>query len=710
MARVSHQLTSLQERYQLAASLAFGQRASALKHGAVRPNWSADGRHFWYEVAGPSGLLLVLVDVLRRARTELADRAALALAWQQATGAALDPVPADPPFAPHEAVCPDGSAAVSLDGPNLRLRERVGASRLITSDGETDWGYGQFTDLVSQISQRLSDQPRQPSVLWSPDSRRLAVLRSDLRRMPLLHLVQSVPRHGVRPALHSCRYDMPGDEGRAEHALWFIGRDGQRVRARTGPLQAHVITPFAAGQQGRWSADGRHFFLVDGNRDSTVVALWRIDASTGESELLVEEAGPGLMRASPTLAEPPLFHPLSDGRVVWWSQRSGWGQWWMTDTGGAAVPITQGEWQVRSLMHVDEARQQILFTAAGREPGVDPYLCHAYGVNFDGSALRLLTPEPAHHECAASPDGHCFVDNFSTVATPPRALLRRRDGEVLVELERAEPGMAWPSTMPLPEPFALAAQDGRTALWGVLFKPPGFVATERYPVIEVIYGAPQTAVVPKTWLPNIHGSFAEQLAALGFVVVMLDGPGTSYRSHAFQLDAHGRVESCGSLPDHVAAIRHLAGTRPWMDLDRVGITGGSGGGYATVRAMGTYPDFYQVGVAMCGNHDQAAYTAMWGETFQGPYSAERYAAQANASVASNITGALLLMHGEMDDNVHPAHTLRVADALIQADRDFEMLIVPNAGHMLINLPYVRRRAYDHFVRHLLRLQPPRRTA
>ena len=199
---------------------------------------------------------------------------------------------------------------------------------------------------------------------------------------------------------------------------------------------------------------------------------------------------------------------------------------------------------------------------------------------------------------------------------------------------------------------------------------------------------------------------AEQLACLGFVAVIVDGPGTPSRSRAFQLEAYGRIESCGGLPDHVNAIRHLAATRPWMDLDRVGLVGGSGGGNATVRAMGTFPDFYKVGVAMCGNHDQAGYIAAWGERYQGLYDKGLYATQANKTIAAQIVGDLLLIHGDLDNNVHPAQTMQVVDALIQADRNFDLLIVPNAGHMLILLPYVQRRVFDYFVERLMGVAPP----
>lgn len=416
-----------------------------------------------------------------------------------------------------------------------------------------------------------------------------------------------------------------------------------------------------------------------------------------------------------------MFHVLSDGRLVWWSTRSGWGHLHLVTPDGSVQSITQGPWVVRSLLHVDEARSRLLFAASGRERG-DPYYCRAYAVNFDGSGLELLSPEPEHHDLVQygvvadgsawmSPDGSCFIDNYSTITTLPRAVLRGADGRVLMQLEQAEAPDSRPEALPLPEPFSVQALDaaslnGAGDLWGVVYKPLGFDPGESYPVVEVIYGAPQTAVVPKGWAAGSMVSLAEQLAVLGFVVVILDGPGTPFRSHAFQLASHGRIESCGGLPDHAHAIAELAKVRPWMDLSRVGIVGGSGGGYATVRALGTLPEFYKVGVALCGNHDQAAYIAGWGDRYQGLYDPTRYAGQANATIASSIVGDLFLIHGDMDANVHPGMTLQVVDALIKANRHFDMLIVPNAGHMLMRIPYVQRRVFDYFVSRLLGEMPP----
>lgn len=748
---------SLKDRYAIAATLGVRKRDATLLHGPVQAQWAPDGRHFWYASKDAVGTCYLLVDVQARRKSPLFDRAALALALGQALGKDIEhgalPLTAlgfdattsvvsfaaeglrwswhddtsalqrlGPAFGPEEAVAPSGDAAVSSVGPNLLLRTlaRMDQPSALTDDGESDWGYGDFTEFLHQVDRRLQPERPKPSVLWSPDSQRMAVMRVDLRRVALNHLVQSAPPDGVRPRLHSYRYPMPGDAERGRAELWFIGRDGGRVRARLDHLECSGFTHLAQGY-GRWSDDGRHFDLIDHSRDCQTMTLWRIDTLDGSARALIEERGPVVLPA-PSIMERPMFHVLADGRLIWWSQRSGWGHLYLISPDADARAITQGPWLVRSILHVDEATQQILFAASGREPGVDPYLCAAYRVRLDGGDLQLLTPEPEQHELVrydgsfggpaiVSPVGKHFVDTYSTVTSPPRSVLRDRSGAVLMTLEVADPGAAWPAALPLPEPFSLPALNpealgGATELWGVLYKPLGFDPQKRYPIVEVVYGAPQTAAAPKSWGNNAYANVAEQLATLGFVAVIVDGPGTPYRSRAFQLDAHGRIESCGGLPDHVNAIQHLSATRPWMDLDRVGIVGGSGGGNATVRAMATFPDFYKVGVAMCGNHDQAGYIAAWGERYQGLYDEALYAAQANKTVAARIVGDLLLIHGDLDNNVHPAMTMQVVDALIRADRNFDLLIVPNAGHMLILLPYVQRRLFDYFVQRLMGAAAP----
>lgn len=730
------------ERLEAARRLAPGGRESRRPSHPVWPQWNADGDRFvylrreaarsrWQQVdvqslsqrplfdhagvaAALSGVLGQTVDpeALPLSRVRLADDGALSFtaaghdwSWRDSASELIRIAPA---FADHEAISPDGTLALSLAGPNLRLRQLGGEALVVTEDGEEDFGYGDYHDDISGVSRRLRATP--PNVLWSPDSQCAAVLRSDRRALPVHALHQSAPAGGGPAVTHHYRASTARDGQGVRHQLWLVRRDGARVATALPPFETYFSAPFALGNA-RWSRDGAFLDLLIGDAYGQHLALWRVRASDGRADCLHTETGEALVSAAPSIAERPVFEVLSDGRLLWWSERSGWGHLWMLDRKRrTATAITQGEWQVRSLLRVDEARGELLFTASGREPGLDPYAVQAYRVRFDGSDLTRLGDDALHHEfqpgvqdegrASVSPDGRCWVDNASSPQAPMRAVLRDREGRALMTLVEPRAGEEFPAGMPLPEPFAVTALDGRTRLHGLLYRPLAFDPAQRYPVIEVIYGAPQTTAVPKAWASNHHGTVAEQLAALGFVVVILDGPGTPHRSRAFLRQVHGHLERCGGLPDHVAAIRHLAAERPWMDVARIGIVGGSGGGYATVRALASHPDFYRVGAALCGNHDNADYVVWWGGQYLGPYSASRYAAQANRNAVATIQGRLLLIHGEMDDNVRPSHSLVLAEALRAAGKTFEIEIVPNAGHMLVLLPEVRQRLYDYFLQHL----------
>lgn len=719
----------------------FGRRETLVQGAVSRPRWSADGSCFWYAFRDAGGVEHRRVDVearvqrplydatrlfsaLRREGTDAGPEALSDLVWHPAeealdftAGATRWRWLADavlhalgPAFGGHEVPAPDGSVALSLDAcGNLMLR-RFGDAKetVLTDDAEPDHGWGDFADFISQVSRRLAPQPQRPGVLWSPGGSVFAVLRVDRRALPLRHLVQACSPDGPGPRTHAYRYPTPPDAVRAPVALWFLRPDGMRVQTAIDGLECGGISHFEMGW-GRWDADGRHFHLVDADRARTRLVLWRVDSHDGSARVLLQERGERVVLPSASLAEPATFHVLRDGSVIWWSQRSGWGHLWHVQADGTARALTQGPWQVRHLLHVDEDAGELLFSAGGREPGLDPYLAQVYRLPLAGGEPQRLTPDDLQHDLVplhpqpdgartVSPDGSCFVDIGSRIDQAPRAVLRDTQGGALMDLWAAPEHDAWTPGLPLPEPVRVAV--GADTLWGALYKPAGFDPAGRYPVVELIYGAPQAAVVPKAWTGSSFSTVAEHLAALGFVVFCIDGPGTPYRSHGFQCASHGRIESCGGLPQHVAALQALAATRPWMDLQRVGIVGASGGGYAVVHAMAAFPDVYRVGVSMCGNHDQADYVAGWGDCYQGLYGEAAYATQASHTVAGRITGRLLLIHGEMDDNVHPVHTLRVVDALLKAGRDFEMLIVPDAGHMLIKLPAVQQRLWRHLQRHL----------
>lgn len=733
--------------------LAMGARNARIFNDSVRPYWSADSARFSYQRQTPQGVEYLLVEPAARTRGPLFDASALLNNLAAATGqdvAGLDALEQvalapdgegvifihgdrrwraslerfevtelGPAPGPAEVMSPDGAARVLVADHNLWLLDRDGARRRLTTDGEDDYGYDfiGFTLMVSAGPLNLS-----PVIVWSPDSRRLAAIRADLRQVARMPLVQAAPPEGARPKLHTFPFPTPGDEHAAKLELVFLDREGNSVRAKIDGMESFSFNPLAIGQ-GWWEADSRHFIMLDKSRDGHRVHVWRIDAETGQAERLVTETAPGVGR--PNLANRPIAHRLADGRVIFGSDAGGWAHLYMVDPGAreSRRPITSGDWRVFDLIRVDEAPERILFTAGDREPGVNPYYPQLYSIGFDGTGLRRLTPEGLGHDLTlplrggsllkapsidygpgadgVSPDGRWFVDSFGAVDQPSVSVLRDADGALVMELETADGSQSWPSDLPLPEPFKVMATDGVTELWGVLYRPAGFSPEGRYPVVEVVYGGPQAVATPRTFRQSAFASTAEQLAALSYVAVIIDGPGTPQRSRDFWFKSYGRIESCGGLDEHVAAIKTLAGERPWMDLaSGVGITGQSGGGYATVRAMATFPDFYTVGVSICGNHDQAGYVSGWGDVFHGLYEPDLYKSQANETVADQITGKLFLIHGDMDDNVPPALTLQVADALIKADVDFDLLIVPNVTHGVAQHPYALRRTHDFFLRHL----------
>jgi dipeptidyl aminopeptidase/acylaminoacyl peptidase len=371
--------------------------------------------------------------------------------------------------------------------------------------------------------------------------------------------------------------------------------------------------------------------------------------------------------------------------------------------------ITAGAWATGDLLHVDQAAKQLYFTARGREQGRLLYYAHLYRVNFDGSGLTLLTPEDANHRITFSPSGKYFVDTYSRIEAPPVTVLRSAsDGKVIRTLEKAEISRLEEIGWEPGEVFTVKARDGVTDLYGVIYFPTNLDPSKKYPVLEYIYPGPQVGSVGQ-WAFTIGGEY-RALAELGFVVVLLDHLGTPLRSKAFHDNYYGNFIDNG-LPDHIAGLKQLGARYPFMDLDRVGIWGHSGGGFASTDAVLRFPEFYKVAVSGAGNHDNRSYNIYWAEKYQGLLKrdsvrkTDNFEASANKTYAKNLQGKLLLMHGDMDDNVHPAMTIQVVDELIKANKDFDLIIAPNRAHGL-NEPYFIRRRWDYFVRHLLGVEPP----
>jgi dipeptidyl aminopeptidase/acylaminoacyl peptidase len=399
--------------------------------------------------------------------------------------------------------------------------------------------------------------------------------------------------------------------------------------------------------------------------------------------------------------------------VIWFSERSNWGQIYLYDltTGRFKRQITSGEGNVDRLLRVDEKHRTAYFLGEGKEPGRDPYFRFLYKIGLDGGTAQLLTPENATHSAALSPSGGYVIDSYSRPDLPTRTVVRDTAGAVVMTADSVDISRLVASGWRPPVPITVKARDGKTDLYGLMYLPTHLDSTKKYPIVNSIYPGPQTGSVPtRIFYPATNDQHA--LAELGFVVVEIDGMGTPDRSKAFH-DFYYANMGDNTLPDQVAGMKELAKRYPFIDIDRAGIYGHSGGGFAAADAMFRYPDFFKVGISESGNHDNREYEDDWGERYQGlevkrPDGTSNYDDQANQNIAKNLKGKLLLAHGTMDDNVPPYNTTLVVDALIKANKDFDLLLLPNQGHGYGPMSnYMVRRRWDYFVKNLLGAEPPR---
>lgn len=631
-----------------------------------------------------------------------------------------------------ELVSPDGRWSVATAGANLRLKSfPAGSTQPLTSDGVEDFGYARAPAYSGRVTETRLGQRRPPIGLWSPDSRYLLTHRLDERGIASLPLVQSVPaRDAARPTLYTFPYAVPGDERvPLQDLVVFDVTEGRRLSIKPTTLPASVLTLIEKGDAW-WGEDGRCVYFLDRGRYSRVVKLVRLDVVDTSTRIVLEEAGDHAvqMNSGNALAE-PLVRTLRDGSVIWYSQRDGWGHLYLYDKrGGLRTQLTKGPWAVQAIDHVDEERGMVYFLASGREDASRPYDQHLYSIRLDGSELRLLTPEAGDHEwphrirrvaqgdpmasaqelARFSSSRRFFMDSYSSPDKPPRLVLRSRTGKVVAELETGDMSRLAAGGYTAVEPFKVLAADGKTEIHGNLYRPSNFDPSRRYPVIDSVYPGPATRRTGTRFTSALFGWLeAQSLAELGFVVVTVDGRGTPNRSREILEYSLGRLDRGAGLEDHVAALKQLGARYPYLDLTRVGIDGASGGGFAAALGMLEFPDFYKVGVAAEGNHDQRLYAANWGETYIGSIRERDYALSATPWRAGRLQGKLLLMHGELDDNVPPAQTLLLVNALIEANKDFDFLILPNADHTAFaKSGYFIRRKWDFFVRHLLGAQPP----
>lgn len=582
----------------------------------------------------------------------------------------------------------------------------------LTEDGERWYSF------QSDHGDTTSTERLRARVNWFEDSEKLFVKRQDWRDVDELWVINTIAK---RPELETYKYNLPGEENHyQDEILVFDMETKDRVRLDTDkwPDQSLGGAYFNGG--GIFTTEeSDYLYILRRTRTWDEVDVVKANTTTGETEVLwSEESKPYFNTRYAQLAI------INEGEeYLWWSERTGWGQLYRYDSeGNLQNRITQGSFMVGDIMKIDTTAQTIYYEGFGKEEGVNPNYAHYYSVNFDGDGQRLLTPEDANHRFSMSDTENYFVQNFSRPDLPTTAKLRNNEGEVLFELESVDLERMVEAGYTLPENFSVKAADEVTDLYGVMWKPADFDPEKQYPIISYVYPGPQVEPYPRNFSIGGTAARAHSLSQVGFVVIAMGNRGgTPLRDKWYHNYGHGNLRDY-ALADNRYGIEQLGAKRPYIDLDRVGIYGHSGGGFMSTAALLTYPDFFKVAVSSAGNHDNNVYNIYWSEVHHGvdaiteivtsengdgeeiETETTRFESEIppNQELASNLRGRLLLVHGEMDNNVHPANTYRMADALIKEGKKFDMMIFPEARHGFGRYTsYFERMLWDYFAEHLL---------
>jgi dipeptidyl-peptidase 4 len=752
------------ERYVRAESFLKPNAEGLIRNLRVEPHWFPDGASFWFVYESGAGDECRIFDLELGTNEPVFDHAMLAASISELTGTHLDParLPLQtlsfPNGPSHLSMTIDDQTAVSCDlnsntctvmpastgeaasenadtneagktirsiDHNLWLSDSVSESpHQLTHDGTPANAYGEPLPSPlpdAGIDPVLKSNDGSSIGMWSPDSQKFLTFRLNTADTGEFGLVQSHPLDGsVRPRTFTYSYPLPGDETVPQASLVLVDAGTSSVLdVDTRPLdQLYYGHPVRKGWVW-WSADSTTVYLIRRERGFKAYSLEAIDVTSGASRTVVAEEAATAIDPFTFDSRIPLIRVIEKhSEVLWFSQRSGWAHFYLYDlaSGELARQLTHGAWNVSAICHIDEDARMLYFTGVGREPDVDPYYDLLYRVSLDGGEPELLTPENATHLTQFAPRGSHFIDTFSTVDTPPVTVARKADGTLVDEVCKADISTLLQTGWKPPTRFCARNRDGKETVYGVLLLPSDHDHLAPLPVLDDIYAGPHVNRVPTAFTDSIRGRDAgffrnesywqaTAFAELGFAVVMIDGAGRPGRSKAEHDRSYMNVRE-GGLPDHLSAIRHLSETYPFLDLDRVGIYGNSAGGFPSVSALLDYPDFYRVGVASGGNHDHRLDKANWIERYMGFPPGEHYVEQANTQGVARLKGKLLLIHSEMDENVHIASTLVVINALIKANKDFDFLVMPNRPHFSTEDPYFIRRRWDYFVRHLLDSEPP----
>ncbi|WP_170842036.1 S9 family peptidase [Sphingomonas gellani] len=714
--------------------------ASLIVNGDVAATFTADGSSVIYYLGHAGWREVMVLDLASGQARRIADEMQIAGLLAHAAGRELDParlVMDDPEYVAATGAlsftledtrwtltregtvtkaargAPDGESAVSPDGRfeivardfNLFARDRRTRREVaLTSDGTREQPYGRGIPQLADILKAGTEEPAMPvSVRWSPDSRYVATWRLDTRGVPRLSMTQENPPGSFYPRSFSYLYPLAGSDKLPQGTRYTVDVERALKTRRAALVQLRIPSEsllYPADIDLSWSKGRvRAQWTARGYKE---LAVYEADPITGQAVVTARERVEPLVTVTSSFLRPA---PVLGGELDV-SERSGWAQLYLVrpDDPDGGIPLTRGAWEVTDIAHVDEGGRTVLLSGVGRERDRNPYFQALYRIALDGSQPVLLTPEPLDHDTTVSPDGKWFVDAMSSPTVPTRTVIRSAsDGRIVAELARADDSALRATGFTPPEPFRGLAADGKTPLYGMIWRPANFDPARRYPIIDNVYTGPTTTNVPTGWNRTVTAG-GGSVAQIGAIVVSIDGRGTSRRGQQFRLPAYQNLGEVG-LDDHIAMIRQIAARYPYVDLDRVGVYGGSAGGYDAARFVLRRPAFFKVAVASSGNHDLRLDKAWWPEVSMGNPDAAVWERNSNMSVARNLTGKLLLIHGDIDDNVPVTESMRLANALITAGRDVDLVILPNTTHRVAQ-PFFFRKLRDYFTVNLLGEKPP----
>ncbi|MDI9310599.1 MAG: DPP IV N-terminal domain-containing protein [Limnohabitans sp.] len=730
------QAQNIEENYKKAEAFLPINTRKLVKNMTVIPKWKKDGNYFIYERDGENGKQITGINPETKQRTFNIDLTKLIALGNTQLGSKFDIN--NHPFKNLKAVSPtsfewiwedviynfncttntitkkqktfENNVNISPNGKweifqkdfNLWLKATESSTqKQLTFDGSKEAPYAlPLPDPHDAFDVENPDLQPEIEIKWSADSKKIATYRRHNNNAGTLSLYQSSPKKGGRPLLYTYIYPQPGDSIVPQAELLFI--DIENAEVNFLPV-AKADLLYYGGASIDWMDDSKNLYFMENDRGYKNVSFKVFNIETKKVTTVLTES-------SKTVIDPWVINynfKNSQKELVYLSEKSGWAQLYSYSIFNktSEQALTKGEFVVRTILGCDDKNKVIYFTASGKEKNTNLYFKHFYKINYDGSNLTLLTNANADHRIELSPDYKYFIDSYSTTTIPPTTLLcDTQKGEAILTLEIADVSELTKMGYKGAEEFVVKARDGKTDIYGVIYKPSNFDAQKKYPVIDKIYTGPHGFFAPKNYFA--YQSDAQSIAELGFIVIQIDGLGTAKRSKAFHDFSYQNLTDSG-LTDHVKGLQQLGTRFPWMDLSRVGVYGFSAGGYDAANALFSFPDFYKVGVAASGNHHHKTDKADWNEVWLGFDKIDKlFPSQSNLSKVKNLKGKLFIIHGELDNNVNPASSLQLVNALIEANKDFDFLIMPNQDHFLDKSMYYTRKRFDYFVKHLLNQEPP----